>query len=133
MVSATRRELEKAHRRHRDHCGDFGSTPLQLLLFYSIECGLKALLMKERRVERYEDLPPEARINHDIVLGLMRLHAPPELMRINRLPVMTAHHRPPQQPVRPPDLHQAFRYAVPIDPEAEVVAELHNILDWVKE
>jgi len=133
MLRATRREMEKAYRWHRDQSGAASSASLRLLLFYSIECGLKVLLMKEYRVELYDDLPAEAKVNHDIVLALMRLHAPPELMGIDRLPVATVHRQNPQERVRPCDLHQAFRYGIPIDSEAGVVTALQKILAWVKE
>jgi hypothetical protein len=58
MLKATKREMEKAHRHHRDHCQDGSCSHLRLLLTYSVECGLKVLLMNDRRVETYLPLHP---------------------------------------------------------------------------
>src|SRR4051794_5884837 len=115
MLRVTRREMEKAYRHHRNFCEDGRCPHLALLLVYSIECGLKALLMSERRVEAYEELPDTHRVKHDFVRALSLLHAPPELEKIGRAKLRTAHHKGPQETVLPKDLHQAFRYGVPLE------------------
>jgi hypothetical protein len=133
MLNVTRRELERAFRWHRDHCGNASTAPLRLLLCYAVECGTKALLMKTYRVESYSELPTDARIVHDFPKGLLVLRAPVPLHQISKITVTTTHNQPPQQNVPPKDLHQAFRYGIPIDVATPITAELQNILGWLKE
>ena len=83
--------MEKAYRHHSQFCGDGGCSHLALLLGYSIECGLKALIMRDRNVEEYNDLPEEYQVHHDFVLALTHLHAPPELQAITQTKVETLH------------------------------------------
>jgi hypothetical protein len=130
MLEVTRRELEKAYRQHRNHYGTCSSYPHRLLLVYCVECGLKALLMQFHRVDRYNQLPADLQVGHDIRAALKLLGAPPGLsIRQAR----TAHGRPPQQPVTPGELHQAFRYGIPIDPQAEVTQDLQAVVMWIEE
>ena len=125
--------MEKAYRHHSQFCGDGGCSHLALLLVYSIECGLKALIMRDRNVEEYNDLPEEYQVHHDFVLALTHLHAPPELQAITQTKVETLHAKPPQQRVLPKNLHQTFRYGIPIKNHPEAVANLLPILQWLRE
>lgn len=124
--------MEKAYRHHRQFCGDGRCFHLALLLVYSIECGLKALIMKEHNAENYDDLREEYQVHHDFMLALTHLHAPPEL-QATWTRIETSHSRPPQQRVLPKDLHQTFRYGIPISNHPEVVAKLQRILNWLKD
>lgn len=125
--------MERAYRHHRQFCDDAHCFHLALLMVYSIECGLKALLMRARNVEIYNELPNEYQVQHDFVLALTHLNAPPELQRIAKLSVKTLHGQEPQERVLPKDLHQTFRYGISIDNRADVVAGLKEILEWLKQ
>jgi hypothetical protein len=89
--------------------------------------------MEHYKVDNSADLPDEAQVLHDIMLALERLHAPVDLFALKRLAVRTLHSKPPQEGVRPGELHQAFRYGIPIDNEAQVLIELQAILQWIDE
>jgi hypothetical protein len=130
MLRATRREIEKAYRNHRDQSGDCSTLSLRLLLIYSVECGLKAMLMRAHRVETYDQLPVASQIQHDIASGLKQLSAPPNLLLRS---VSTRHQKPPQESVHTSKLHQTFRYGIPIDDDAQVTGELRSILTWLNE
>ena len=129
MLDVTRRELEKAYHRHRDHYEGCLSHPHRLLLVYCVECGLKALLMQLHRVDRYNDLPPQSQVNHDLRAALMLLGAPGSL---SIRQTTTTHNRAPQQCVTPGELHQAFRYGIPIEPETEIVGDLRAVVTWIE-
>lgn len=56
-INVTRREFQDSYRRHykmyRETVGNDKSR--KLILFYSVECGLKSLLMKELGNHTYEE------------------------------------------------------------------------------
>lgn len=56
-IDITRREFQDSYRRHykiyKETTGD--SKSRRLLLFYSVECGLKSLLMKDLGNNTYEE------------------------------------------------------------------------------
>ncbi len=91
--------------------------------------------MEHYKVDNSADLPDEAQVLHDIMLALERLHAPEDLFALKRLAVKTLHSKRAlqDQGVRPGELHQAFRYGIPIDNEAQVLIELQAILQWIDE
>jgi hypothetical protein len=130
MLEVTRRELEKAYRGHRGHYGQCSSHTHCLLLVYCVECGLKALLMRYHRVDRYTELPASSQVSHDLRDALMLLRAPANLVI---RPTKTAHARVPQQPVASRELHQAFRYGIAVESQADVTADLEKIVTWIEE
>ena len=130
MLDVTRRELEKAYYSYRNHYGQCSSHPLCLLLVYCVECGLKALLMRHHRVDRYSALPADSQVGHDLMAALIRLRAPANLT-IRR--ASTVHSRAPQQPITPNQLHQAYRYGIPIDPHSDINADLQTVVAWIEE
>jgi len=132
MLRATRRELTKAYRDHRNHCSDLAVVVSRLIALYCIECGLKALILQERRVESTDELPSEAEIGHDLIAGLRLLKAPVVLFKIRDLVVMTRHNRNPQDRVAVKDLHQALRYGISTTLENEVSVEIANIMAWLE-
>ena len=105
-----------------------GSSPKHLLLAYAAECGLKALILKERNLDSTEFLPEDASVGHDLRLALFLLHAPPNLTIRD---TATQQRRP--RGVHPKALHEAFRYAITVDAEAVIVGELNVVLQWVLE
>jgi hypothetical protein len=125
MLRASQREMLNAYRLHNGQCGACDSASLRLLLTYAVECGLKVLLMKHYKVSEYSDLPADAQIGHDIRAGLKQLHG--GTVR----PVMTRHGKDPQERVRPADLHQAFRYGIPVASANEVTEDLKKVLAWI--
>jgi hypothetical protein len=130
MLNVTVRELEKAYLRHRGCSGAGALHPHFLLLVCCVECGLKALLMRYNRVDRYHDLPRDAQVGHDLNAALVLLRAPANL---SIRQAKTVHGRLPQQSVTPKELHEAFRYGIPIQPEQEIVQHLQKVVTWIGE
>lgn len=132
MLRATRRELTKAYRLNKIFCRDLTAPSCRLIALYCIECGIKALIMTERRVESTENLPTDAQIGHDLMAGLRLLRAPRALFSLMRFEIRTLHDRDPQESVHPRELHQALRYGIPTNMETETAAEITKILQWLE-
>jgi hypothetical protein len=131
-LRATRREMGKAYRAHKKCCVDLTIPSYKLIALYCIECGLKALLMEEYRVDHTEQLPVSASIGHNLVEGLKLLRAPVALFKLKDLGMQTRHDRTPQQDVGATDLHQALRYGIPVNLEVESANEIQKILTWLE-
>lgn len=69
MLSVTRREFERAYRAHLAKCAVVGGTSERLLLFYAVECGLKALVLQSRKADDSSKLPSGFQIGHDLREG----------------------------------------------------------------
>lgn len=88
--------------------------------------------MRARRVESSDDLSVDDQIGHDLAAGLRLLRAPISLLGIGRIRIRTNHGREPQQDVNARQLHEVFRYGVPITMETEITAEIEKILGWLE-
>lgn len=103
--------------------------PAALLLFYSVECGLKASVLRRRNLRSTAQLPAELR-RHDLHRLAKELRLPLRLcMRMQRS-------CPPQrgqgESVSFGDLHQAWRYGHVLqkDEEKQAIEVLHELRDW---
>ncbi len=86
MIPITDREIKNAWRINRNASEVERKTNAhRLLLFYSVECGLKALLLKRKRLNRSDECPEISEIGHDINKLLDKLHAGGELRIPNHL------------------------------------------------
>lgn len=88
--------------------------------------------MRDRRVDSSDDLSEDAQIGHDLAAGLRLLRAPNSLLGIGRIRIRTTHGREPQQDVNSRQLHEVFRYGVPITMETQIIAEIKKILGWLE-
>jgi len=131
-LRATRRELTRAYRLHKPFCTDLSVAARKLIALYCIECGLKALILRERLVESTDQLPTDAEIGHDLMVGLKLLKAPVTLFGMSKLQIKTCHQREPQETVHPKDLHQTLRYGIPVSLQAETATEITNIMTWLE-
>ncbi|WBB91432.1 hypothetical protein [Verrucosispora sp. WMMC514] len=111
------RELTNSYSRLRD-AAEAGLPPVShLLRFYSVECGLKVLALKNRKVRstaQQQDL-----ITHDLRQLARTLNLSASVYR-NLLDCR----RPPRggfshPPVTTKELHEAWRYGAELDPEDE--------------
>ncbi|WP_082381511.1 hypothetical protein [Achromobacter ruhlandii] len=111
------------------------ANPHRLLLFYAVECGLKAVWLKRqgRTLFEGEDI---SRTGHDLrhILKDLNVGASLSLPESFRLPV--ARHGREQLPRNGKfgDLHQAWRYGgkceAPTDHDCE--QQLQNVLNWIQ-
>jgi len=135
MIPANQREYQKAFSQHllaiqsiekakeaekREAKKREFSASCNLLLFYAVECGLKALhiRMKEKKTETKE-------IGHNLPLLVRELKINPKT-----IPNIQLRFRLPNNKKRwdVDEIHQAWRYGVEIDPTDE-----QTIVDWLKD
>jgi HEPN domain-containing protein len=67
VIPFTNREIERAWRNNKAASEQAPRTNgHRLLLFYAVECGLKAILMRRQRKTRTDECPVLAQCQHDI-------------------------------------------------------------------
>jgi HEPN domain-containing protein len=134
LVHVTLRELERAFRGHAQFLEanktSSTSASYRLILFYAVECGIKALFLRRNGLSSTEDLTGDNKISHDLRTGLNRLRAPgtvtiPDRVRVN----------PPRtEALLPKEWHEAWRYGIEFEAASEstTVSALTNALAWLK-
>jgi hypothetical protein len=138
MLRTTRRNFEDAYRYHRkvsDIPQDQRSVSHVLLLIYAVECGIKALLMRNMKAKSWDDLQVNGvcgNSGHDLAEGLKGLGLSARLTVSRRRTVRDRDGR--QEDVPPPRLHEACRYAIPLeDPDFDQMqGQLEQVLAWLK-
>lgn len=133
MVDVGVTELRKAYRKHKSAAISLGANPSgRLLLFYCVECGLKAVWLESKRCFNTAELSKETREQ-------LTTHALRTLVKDLRLPAAVTGDRIPvfktKQGAHPlEESHQAWRYgATIIQNEGEVVQWLERVCDWLEE
>ena len=126
FLHATRRDLDRAYLANIKAVDTCSGGPASLLLFYGLECGLKAVIMKERGANITSELPLIAEIGHDLRACLKALNAPATLKLSS---TRTKQER--TQTVANPLLHQAFRYGVELEDGKEIIEELKKVHEWL--
>jgi hypothetical protein len=129
-LTVTRREMERAYRAHKEGTSSCDQFSRDLLRVYTVECGLKAALMRQRRAATTDDFPEQTfgPDGHDIREGLKQLRV------AIKMPAHATTDQKVPQSVPPNRLHVAFRYGVKLaDPSAtSVLGTLQEILDWLE-
>jgi hypothetical protein len=138
-IPFTDRELKRAWRDlsavAAPMAGYTRKNPHRLLLFYAVECGLKAVLLR-RQNRRLFDRADIDKTGHDLRQVLKELRAGSHLSlpeNLQLVPII----RDENHVLRNGDitiLHQAWRYGgectTPTDQDCEV--QLQKILDWIQ-
>ena len=106
--------------------------PAALLLFYSVECGLKASVLRRRKLRSTAQLPEELR-THDLHRLAKELCLPPDLCNRMQRSCPSQHKR--RQRVAFQDLHEAWRYghALRKDEEEQATQVLRDLREWCQE
>ncbi len=133
MIPAGRTELRKVCDKHF-HVSENEHLPsYYLLLFYAVECGLKAVYLQRRKFSRTDQITDETlRKSHDLMTWSKELRLPASITGKNtsfRL------QRDNTYRWRISRAHEAWRYGVVIEPadEEELISWLKRVYDWVKE
>lgn len=141
-VPVSEREFRQAFRQHKrayEHLkqlyrnrqpGSSMSHSRNLLLFYAVECALKARLMREFGATWYHQLPDEKRIGHRLNAGFDQLKMP-----LPRIPGASPRIRNGVRVrIRYSELHQAWRYGISLHPQDEKAAvdALEQALKWLE-
>ena len=127
MVHVTQKEIQKAFRNHKSvvDISNLGCRTSKLVLFYAVECGLKALYMRENKLKRTDQensLKESAfyfrhNLNHLLVKMNMNIKIPKLVAKDN-------------SQIEPEDLHAAWRYGKELDNRKELrcIERLKDIL-----
>lgn len=103
-----------------------------MLLFYAVECGLKAALLIRKSGRSTQDLD-ESLKSHDLTRLAKELRLPPGLLPADQYRAKRHQHGEPST-VSAKDLHLAWRYGQEIRDDDESAARNHleALLDWVR-
>jgi hypothetical protein len=106
----------------------------RLLLFYAVECGLKWLILKEKKQSRTDALNPEL-LTHDINKLLKELRASGDLVlnRTQMSPIKkTGKKSQDTRTVEPKDFNQMWRYGGKSNvSDKEIEKKLLKIVEWI--
>lgn len=133
-LNVTRKEFQDSYRRHyklyqSTHVSD---KTRRLVLFYSVECGLKSLLMKEKgknTYEEFESCSDRSLIGHDIKAMLKEVNPRNEFVLKNISLDKGGGSVPPKK------FNELWRYGATVaDVEEEEKAEkiLVKIAEWIQ-
>lgn len=132
VVHVSCRELKRAYRYHVQ-AYQTCKTPTnahRLVLFYAIECGLKAILLQEAECQSTDQLPRIVDLGHDLNKLLSELRAAKTLTLPDNIKIQA---KTPRQPIAISELHQIWRYGVkaadPLDDHLE--KGLLKVIDWI--
>ncbi len=125
------KQLCRAYGVHRDASKQLGDGPsAKLLLFYSVECGLKAEILRRRSLRDTSQLDLR---DHDLRKLAKELRLPPALCK-----GFKEHYQQQKEnskAVAPHELHEAWRYGAVLrdHDDAEAVATLRRLDAWCAE
>jgi hypothetical protein len=128
-IPAGSSELRNAFRQHLRR----EAAAVHLLLFYSVECGLKSVYLQRMRLKTTDQIrdPELQEKGHDIARWVKELKLPASLLQARtefRLIRDGSHYRVEMA-------HQAWRYGVAMDKadEAKILKYLVSIQGWIQE
>lgn len=135
-ISVTRRELQRAY---NSHCGAYvkiGGEQCQLtcllVLFYAVECGLKAVWLKQNKLNETSSCGEQFdKFNHNINVILSHLHVSRDLHLPNRSKISSPK-RNGQRYVDSGQLNQAWRYGCLLDDDGLFEEKLKKIINWIR-
>lgn len=138
-IPFTDREMEKAWRENLSASHSTQRTNAhRLLLFYAVECGLKAVLMRRQKKIRSDLCAEIAQYQHDVNKLLECLSAKPELKlpeQISMKPIKTGNGYD-ERKFTPGDINQMWRYGGSCSlkdvTDQYIESKLLEIVEWIK-
>ncbi len=116
QIPANPRELRHAHHLHKQDINDQSSASNRLLMFYSIECGLKCIYLNRIGLRTTDQIrQASAEFGHDLRSLIIELRLPATVTQQNT----TFHLKKDHTGWSIADIHQAWRYGVEVDPQDE--------------
>jgi len=136
MVPVTRRELVKAWEElHKASQSTGRKNPHRLLLFYAVECGLKAIYLKEMNVEVLDEDAADLKSHHlNELMDKLRMgqeyRLPPNLS----LPSIRVSGASKARKCSSGSLNQVWRYGSTCEPpttDSVIESTLEKIHEWI--
>ena len=138
-IPFTDREMEKAWRENRlASSHQPRSNPHRLLLFYAVECGLKAILMRRQKIKRTDLCPEIADAQHNINKLLDSLAAGGNLSLPNQImmkDIKDNRNNYENRRLNPGQINQMWRYggsSVENLKDEEIEKKLLEITKWIE-
>ncbi len=133
-IDVTRREFHGAWRAHKLlwHSATVQSNAALTCLFYAIECGLKAAILKQQ--SREVSGAKEGELGHDINKMLSELRVDASLL-IDQYQLSDLKNPDRPRNIDSSQINQAFRYGIKFKDEpkkAELVNKLTSIAKWIE-
>jgi hypothetical protein len=137
-IPFTLREMQRAWRENLSASkNNKKSNCFRLLLFYAVECGLKAILMKRARKDFTGNMPELIDIGHDINKLLDELRASVRLKLPKEVYMDAARSsKPIERVIKNDKINQMWRYggcSVGNITDADIEEKLLHISEWIKE
>lgn len=141
MIHATANDLRTAFNRHYDTFQEIEEICSYLLLFYAVECGLKSILLRQRRLTRTDQLN-DSLISHNFEPLIKELRLPRSVVGNIGYTNDTSQMRIPgfrldrdKSSWSMSEAHQAWRYGVRVHSEDElkVIEWLNKVCAWIKD
>lgn len=135
MICFTDRELQKAWREHRQAANVVSATNShRLLLFYSVECGLKAVFLKRNDYDRTDQWEELKFLQHDINKLLDKLEAGQRLKLPDKVTMDALETEGDDREVRNREINQMWRYGGRCKQieDSELEQKLVDILNWIE-
>lgn len=127
--------LQELKRAYRNHIQAYEACPRptnahRLLLFYAIECGLKAVLLKRKNCKSTDELSDDVKLDHDLNKLLSELKTGRTLNIPNNIKIQA---KPPRQPIMISELHQVWRYGgkATDPPDDQLEQKLLKVINWI--
>lgn len=138
-IPFTDREMEKAWRENRlASCYQPRSNPHRLLLFYAVECGLKAILMRRQKIKRTDLCPEIAEAQHNINKLLDSLAAGGNLSLPKEIvikDIKDSRNNKEDRRLNPGQINQMWRYGgccVENQKDEDIEKKLLEISQWIE-
>ena len=127
-------ELRQAFHAHRAAADKTQGISSHLLLFYAVECGLKSIYLREKKLPNTAKLPDSTLLSkdgHNLDRWVKELKI--SASQVGKTPDF--HLATSGDILNIEKVHQAWRYGIRIKPEDEkkLVEWLNSICNWIKE
>ncbi|MGK7880073.1 MAG: hypothetical protein AB4060_08235 [Crocosphaera sp.] len=140
MIPFTDREMQKACRQNKSayHNATIKTNAHRLLLFYSVECGLKAVIMKRKRKNRTDLCQEIGQSKHDINKLLSSLRVSRDYMLPKKLSMKhlkTPRREDEERTFTSGKINQMWRYGGCSEniKDHEIEDKLLNIVKWIEQ
>lgn len=136
MLPFTYREIERAWRQNlRVSTVETRENPHRLLLFYAVECGLKAVIMKREESTRTDHCSTLSEFGHNINALLDHLRAGKELRLSKEVSMKQIEDPTTPRPVKPKEFNQMWRYGGKTEnkpSDTDIEDQLLRIVAWIE-
>lgn len=142
MIHASESDLRQAFHKHYSAVKETKEACSYLLLFYSVECGLKSILLKQQHLRSTAQIQDQTLLSHNFAPLVKELRLPRSIVgEIGDTNDKTQPRLPnfrlckDSSSWQMSEVHQAWRYGIPVDPQdQEILVEwLENVCNWIKE